>query len=453
MNALKEELLNKFRTRKEQYSEVLFKGLFFKHEDKLCPVQAIFLGLTSTGEKLTPQTLDYGELLLVSDCFTIEEFEKSIESFGDAFSLKHRTLDINFPEGCFREINDETRSQEILKKLGGYSPLSEWERKLLRERRSYPKLNMLSWPTKVYLFKLRPVNELNSIYHRIRNRPFPFVPNLPVFPSFNASLIYWLGREYDFMSEWSILFFLPDYRARIKELKMSKKNFVVITETSKRIKEPLGKFFLDFQNSKPEAGDLDFSSRRTFEVPLIDTPKEFYFVLFDRSDPQDLLDYRYYNLGWHFDPEIEVEFEEENIELLINQGEGENVEFKLDILNENSKEQFLRTVCAFSNTSGGKIFLGVDDTAVIKGLEKEKAIKTKQVIQDIIYTWIDPRPAYRVTNVPYEERELVVVSVDVGENPPHNYRDHGVYIRVGSTDRIASRGELDAFGERKKAKT
>ncbi len=50
-----------------------------------------------------------------------------------------------------------------------------------------------------------------------------------------------------------------------------------------------------------------------------------------------------------------------NIDDLIKLGEGYNLEFK-----ENIDKSLAREVCAFANSSGGKILLGVTD----KGLKK-----------------------------------------------------------------------------------
>ena len=52
----------------------------------------------------------------------------------------------------------------------------------------------------------------------------------------------------------------------------------------------------------------------------------------------------------------------------ILKGEGSHLEFKQEI--PEKKENFLKTVSAFSNTSGGTIVFGIDDkTHTIKGLE------------------------------------------------------------------------------------
>ena len=45
-----------------------------------------------------------------------------------------------------------------------------------------------------------------------------------------------------------------------------------------------------------------------------------------------------------------------NMENILRQPEGKTLEFKENI---NSKEKILATIIAFSNTSGGSIFIGV----------------------------------------------------------------------------------------------
>lgn len=46
------------------------------------------------------------------------------------------------------------------------------------------------------------------------------------------------------------------------------------------------------------------------------------------------------------------------IEELLNRGEGKTLEFKRDL---SSPKGLMKTLVAFSNTTGGKIIVGIDD--------------------------------------------------------------------------------------------
>ena len=61
------------------------------------------------------------------------------------------------------------------------------------------------------------------------------------------------------------------------------------------------------------------------------------------------------------------------IENIINKGEGISVEFKL--AKHGLPQSVFETVCAFLNRDGGNIFMGIDDTSEVKGVEPDTADK------------------------------------------------------------------------------
>ncbi|HEY4613790.1 MAG TPA: ATP-binding protein, partial [Bacteroidota bacterium] len=58
-----------------------------------------------------------------------------------------------------------------------------------------------------------------------------------------------------------------------------------------------------------------------------------------------------------------------DIELLVQEGEGFEVEFKRKV---SSAEKISRALVAFANTKGGMILFGIDDDGSIVGVESEK---------------------------------------------------------------------------------
>ncbi|MEO0897490.1 MAG: RNA-binding domain-containing protein [Bacteroidota bacterium] len=69
--------------------------------------------------------------------------------------------------------------------------------------------------------------------------------------------------------------------------------------------------------------------------------------------------------------------------VLINQGEGANVEFK-ESLSKTIRSRVIKTICAFFNTRGGVILLGVDDDGNVKGLEVESEKKLDEYKLSVI---------------------------------------------------------------------
>ena len=72
----------------------------------------------------------------------------------------------------------------------------------------------------------------------------------------------------------------------------------------------------------------------------------------------------------------------ETVELLkiLSQGEDSRNQFKKDINNGDSLAQEL---IAFSNTLGGRIFVGVDDNGTITGLETSDIQRINQLISGV----------------------------------------------------------------------
>jgi len=59
---------------------------------------------------------------------------------------------------------------------------------------------------------------------------------------------------------------------------------------------------------------------------------------------------------------------------ILQEGEGQFVEFKEKLDNSLGKE-----IVAFANASGGKIFLGVDDSGKVKGISITNRLKSQIV--------------------------------------------------------------------------
>ena len=63
--------------------------------------------------------------------------------------------------------------------------------------------------------------------------------------------------------------------------------------------------------------------------------------------------------------------DKKELELILQEGEGQFIEFK-----ENFDSKTLaKEIVAFANSSGGKIFLGINDKCEIKGIEINNKIR------------------------------------------------------------------------------
>src|SRR3990167_2834668 len=130
------------------------------------------------------------------------------------------------------------------------------------------------------------------------------------------------------------------------------------------------------------------------------------------------------------------------IEKLLLENEGKTLEFK-----ESTKSltNIIKTVVAFANTSGGKIVIGVEDrtkkiVGVPNALEEEERLIN--VISDSITPFLVPN--LEIQN--YQDRELIIIDIPHLAGPFHIKKDgkeKGVYVRSGSTNRIADAAMLD----------
>lgn len=123
--------------------------------------------------------------------------------------------------------------------------------------------------------------------------------------------------------------------------------------------------------------------------------------------------------------------------------EGKILEFKRDL---SSPEGVLRTIVAFANTSGGALIIGVDDgTRHVRGVAAPLDLEER--LANLMSDSIAPRLVPGLEILPWRQTHLVAVEVHPGDNRPHYLTregpEHGVYVRVGSTNRRADRELID----------
>ena len=127
----------------------------------------------------------------------------------------------------------------------------------------------------------------------------------------------------------------------------------------------------------------------------------------------------------------------ELLELIAN-GENSGVEFKRD---DQRPEQMAKDVVALANFRGGCILLGVDDDGTFTGIQR--ADLEHWVMDTVFDRYVHPMiiPFYEEVQAD-EQHRVAVITVSQGVTKPYVVRSRGredVYIRVGSTSRLATR--------------
>lgn len=237
--------------------------------------------------------------------------------------------------------------------------------------------------------------------------------------------------------------FLPNFEARIIALTIGRDRISVSVESpALPIQNFVGKVHVtESWGGRHFHKDVEFSVN-TEVVPIGFTPGEVYVGLLSRES-NELIDFRHFRgAGLGASETDDVQFErttEEEIEALIRGGENRRVEFKLKV---SDGIDLAETVVAFANSSGGTILVGVDDRSNIVGCEQANVENT---IRNILGQHCEPPIYPQVAEIKVPERAIVVITVKEGEDKPYTVRGKGPFVRAGSTDRVATRDELDGF--------
>ena len=108
----------------------------------------------------------------------------------------------------------------------------------------------------------------------------------------------------------------------------------------------------------------------------------------------------------------------------IKSGESKNVEFKI-MLPDDSKN-YMKTIVAYANTSGGKIIIGVDDvTRNIVGVEPSSVFQIMDKIANSVSDMCVPQIVPDVTFQTIEEKCIVQIEIYPGQNRPILYTEYG----------------------------
>jgi len=123
------------------------------------------------------------------------------------------------------------------------------------------------------------------------------------------------------------------------------------------------------------------------------------------------------------------------LEFLITQDEGYNLEFKESVSGSLAKE-----ICAFANANGGKIVIGVSNDKKIKGVSDVNNLKSK--IQDYARNM---DPPFSVTTHMLDK--VLVIDVPEGKKKPYSVNGR-FYLRKGPNSQQLNRDEIrDLFRE------
>ncbi|WP_434655945.1 RNA-binding domain-containing protein [Thermoanaerobacterium thermosaccharolyticum] len=122
---------------------------------------------------------------------------------------------------------------------------------------------------------------------------------------------------------------------------------------------------------------------------------------------------------------------------LIKKGEDSYTQFKSMI---NSPDALASEICAFANTDGGKIVVGVSDNGEIIGVSDINYLN--QIISNVASQKIEPPISVLTQNIIFDDKLVVIIDVPKGDNKPYAANRTDYWIKVGADKRRATREEL-----------
>src|SRR3984893_12809207 len=124
------------------------------------------------------------------------------------------------------------------------------------------------------------------------------------------------------------------------------------------------------------------------------------------------------------------------LEELLARPESKTLEFKE---NARSLPKIVQTVIAFANTAGGTLVIGIQDkTKNVIGVEN--ILQDEERIASAIADSVSPTLLPNLQFISWRDKDVLIVTVPHRPGPFYlkdKGEDEGVYVRLGSTNRIA----------------
>lgn len=126
-------------------------------------------------------------------------------------------------------------------------------------------------------------------------------------------------------------------------------------------------------------------------------------------------------------------------------GESKTVEFKQELPEKSDK--YMKSIVAFSNTSGGKLIIGVEDkTRKVVGVPDDKAFEIIDSITNAISDSCTPQIIPDITLQTIKDKTVVVVTIYPGRQRPYYItslgKQNGTFIRTSGSSRRADSAQI-----------
>lgn len=123
---------------------------------------------------------------------------------------------------------------------------------------------------------------------------------------------------------------------------------------------------------------------------------------------------------------------------ILAQGEDSRNQFKKDISNIDA---LAIELIAFSNTMGGKIFIGVDDDGTITGLSSEDVHRINQLLSNAASQNVKPAINPLTEIIMLNDQRILIIDVPKGINKPYQDKNGTIWVKCGADKRKATARE------------
>jgi len=130
------------------------------------------------------------------------------------------------------------------------------------------------------------------------------------------------------------------------------------------------------------------------------------------------------------------------LEEIITLGEGYKAEFETTLGEGGLTAE---TLCAFSNSKGGNLFIGIRDSGEPVGVH-DKYLELTKI--DKALALLIPKPDILVRSVTFNKFQIIILEVREGKNKPYFININGklqAFIRTGAENNPASKKEIKVF--------
>lgn len=123
---------------------------------------------------------------------------------------------------------------------------------------------------------------------------------------------------------------------------------------------------------------------------------------------------------------------------ILSRGEDSRHQFKADMTNADG---LAAEIVAFSNSVGGRIFIGVNDDGTVHGLSSANVARLNQLIANAASQNVHPAVNPLTENVPHPSGAVLVVTISEGINKPYMDKNGVIWVKNGADKRRATSRE------------